>query len=87
MTIAIYSKPYKSGCFQCDKTKDLFDAAGIDYTFVDITSNDAALEYISEELGYSQAPVVLCEIEGSINHWSGLNPPKINQTIALELAA
>lgn len=82
MTITIYSKPYKSGCFQCDKTK-----AGVDYTFVDITSNDAALEYISEELGYVQAPVVLCELEGTINHWSGLNPPKINQVIALELAA
>lgn len=87
MTITIYSKPYKSGCFQCDKTKDLFDAAGISYMFVDITSNDAALEYISEDLGYAQAPVVLVEIGGTLNHWSGLNPPKIQQAIALELAA
>lgn len=87
MTITIYSKPYKSGCFQCDKTKDLFDSAGIGYTFVDITSNAADLEYISEELGYAQAPVVLVEISGTLNHWSGLNPPKINQVISLELAA
>ena len=87
MTVTIYSKPYKSGCFQCDKTKDLFDAAGIEYTFMDITGNDAALEYISEELGYAQAPVVICEIEGSINHWAGLNPPMIAKTIGLELSA
>ena len=87
MTITIYSKPYKSGCFQCDKTKDLFDAAGISYTLVDITSNAAALEYISEELGYAQAPGVLVDIDGTLDHWSGLNPPKISRAIALELAA
>lgn len=87
MTITIYSKPYKSGCFACDKTKDLFDAAGIDNTVVDITTNTAAVEYISEELGYSQAPVVVYEREGSVNHWSGLNPPEIKKIIAIEQAA
>ncbi|MDJ0318569.1 glutaredoxin family protein [Arthrobacter antibioticus] len=85
MTITIYTKP--SGCFGCKKTKDVFDAAGISYVELDITTNQAALEYVTEELGYSQAPIVLYEREGTLNHWSGLNPTKINQVIALELAA
>ncbi|WP_343317341.1 glutaredoxin family protein [Arthrobacter sp. TMP15] len=85
MTITIYTKP--SGCFGCKKTKDVFDAAGVSYIELDITTNQAALEYVNEELGYSQAPIVLYEREGTLNHWSGLNPTKINQVIALELAA
>lgn len=82
MTITLYTKP--AGCFGCAKTKELFTTAGIPFTEVDITANAAALEYVSEELGYAQAPVVVCEIGGSVNHWSGLNPPMIAQTIALE---
>lgn len=39
---------------------------------------------ITEELGYSQAPVVLYEKDGSEDHWSGLNPTKIAQVIALD---
>ncbi|ALE04824.1 glutaredoxin (plasmid) [Arthrobacter sp. ERGS1:01] len=82
MTITIYMKP--AGCFGCDKTKALFTAQGVPFVEVDITTNEAALEYITEELQYAQAPVVVYEIDGSIDHWSGLNPPRINQVIALE---
>jgi glutaredoxin-like protein NrdH len=57
MTVTIYTKP--SGCFGCNKTKQLFTDAGISFREVDITTNQAALEYITEELGYSQAPVVI----------------------------
>lgn len=38
----------------------------------------------AKELGYSRAPVVVYERAGSEDHWSGLNPPKIAQVIALE---
>lgn len=51
---------------------------------MDITTNDQALAYITDELGYSQAPVVVYEKDGSEDHWSGLNPTKINQVIALD---
>ena len=87
MTITVYTKP--QGCFGCKKTKELLTAAGVSFIEVDITdpANTAALEYISEELGYSQAPVVLYERAGSINHWAGLNPAKVNQIISLEAAA
>ena len=79
--VIIYSKPV--GCFGCTKTKALFERAGVPFVEVDITVNAAALEYITEELGYAQAPVVIYECEGSINHWSGLDPVQIAQTAAL----
>lgn len=82
MTITVYVKPSK--CFACDKTKQKFTEAGLTFTTIDITANTAALEYITGELGYSQAPVVVYEKDGSEDHWSGLNPDKIAQVIALD---
>lgn len=82
MTLTIYIKP--TGCFGCDKTKQLFTEAGVTFTAVDITTNPQALEYITEELGYSQAPVVVYDKGGSEDHWSGLNPNKIKQVIGLD---
>src|SRR5699024_6530391 len=46
----VYTKP---DCRNCDKTKAYFDSKGITYTAVDITEVPAALEYITQELGYS----------------------------------
>lgn len=69
----IYTKPE---CPQCDKTKAYFDAKGITYTAVDITEVPAALEYIVEELGYSQAPVVVNNSDDQ-DHWSGLRRDKL----------
>jgi glutaredoxin-like protein NrdH len=82
MTLTIYTKP--SGCFACTKTKQKFVEAGLAFREVDITTNAAALEYISEDLGYSQAPVVVYDRDGSEDSWSGLNPGKIQQIIDIE---
>ena len=57
MTLTIYTKP--SGCFGCAKTKQKFVEAGLAFHEVDVTTNQAAFEYITEELGYSQVPVVI----------------------------
>lgn len=84
MTLTIYTKP--AGCFGCTKTKQIFAAAGIDFHEVDVTSNPAAFEYITEELGYSQVPVVVYDKDGTENHWSGLNPGGIEQIITIESA-
>lgn len=70
MAITIYTKP---GCFGCRKTAEKF-------TEVDITQQPAALEYVTEELKCSQAPVVVVDDDF---HWSGLDPTKINQAINL----
>jgi glutaredoxin-like protein NrdH len=71
----VYTKPE---CPNCDRTKDYFDSNGISYTSVDITEVPAALEYITEELGYSQAPVVQNNADDQ-DHWSGLRRDKLVQ--------
>jgi glutaredoxin-like protein NrdH len=84
MTLTIYTKP--SGCFGCSKTKQKFVEAGLAFQEVDVTSNEAAFEYITEELGYSQVPVVVYDRGGTENHWSGLDPARIAQIISIETA-
>jgi glutaredoxin-like protein NrdH len=49
-----------------------------------VTTNQAAFEYITEELGYSQVPVVVYDKENTEDHWSGLNPEKIARVIGIE---
>ena len=73
----VYTKP---DCPQCDKTKAYFDSKGISYTAVDITEVPAALEYITEELGYSQAPVVQNNADDQ-DLWSGLRRDKLVQAL------
>lgn len=71
----VYTKPE---CPNCDRTKSYFDENGISYTAVDITEVPAALEYITAELGYSQAPVVVNNADDQ-DHWSGLRRDKLVQ--------
>jgi glutaredoxin-like protein NrdH len=85
MSLTIYTKP--AGCFGCAKTKQKFAEAGLAFDEVDVTTNPAALEYITEELAYAQVPVVVYEKDGTENHWSGLNPARIDQVISIETAA
>lgn len=74
--ITLYSKP---ACVQCTATKRALDKAGLAYSEVDLTQNPAALEYVTEDLGYSQAPVVVVDEH---NHWSGFRPDCIEATVA-----
>ena len=72
--VVVYSKP---SCVQCTMTYRRLDQLGIGYSKVDITENPAALEFITEDLGYSQAPVVV-DNEDDQNHWSGFRPDKLD---------
>ena len=80
MTITIYTKP---GCFGCRKTIEKFSAAGIETQQVDITETASALEYITDELGYAQAPVVVVDDDF---HWSGLDTTNITRAIDAAIA-
>lgn len=71
--MTVYSKP---NCVQCAATYRALDGQGIEYQAVDLTDSDAALEYVTQELGYSQAPVVVVDEH---DHWSGFRPDKIAQ--------
>jgi glutaredoxin-like protein NrdH len=69
--VTVYSKP---SCIQCTMTYRALDRAGVTYTVVDVTENAAALEYVSEDLGYSAAPIVVVDDH---NHWAGFRPDLI----------
>ena len=70
-TVIVYSKP---DCSACRVTYRALESKGIPYRVVDVTESAAALEYITQELGYSQAPVVVVDDN---DHWSGFRPDKI----------
>jgi glutaredoxin-like protein NrdH len=72
--IVIYSKP---NCQQCRMTRFSFDRAGVEYSTVDLTISETALEYV-QDLGYSQAPVV---VVNDHHHWSGFNPLEIERLV------
>lgn len=64
----------KSNCVQCDATKRMFKASGIEYSELDAIEN---LDYL-KGLGHLQAPVVVTD---SGQHWSGFQPDKIKEII------
>lgn len=70
--LTVYTKP---SCVQCNATYRALDAKGIEYDIVDLSENEAALEYVME-LGYAQAPVVVVDEH---DHWSGFRPDEIER--------
>ena len=56
------------------------DKAGITYKVFDITQAPEAAYWLTDELGYVQAPVVVDQ--DSENHWSGFRPDHINALAA-----
>lgn len=71
--ITVYSTPH---CMQCKMTYVALDAKDIPYTVVDLRENPAALEYVTGELGYTQAPIVVVSDD---DHWSGFRPDMIER--------
>lgn len=71
--ITVYSKP---ACMQCSMTVTTLERAGLPHQVIDVTENAAALAYVTEELGYSAAPIVVVDDH---NHWAGFRPDLIAQ--------
>lgn len=78
--ITIYSKPK---CPQCRMTYLALDQRGIPYEIVNVAApeNAAALAYVTEDLDYSTAPVVVVDEH---DHWGGFRPDRI---AAIEIPA
>lgn len=76
INVTIYSTG--PACIQCRLTKRLLDELEIAYREIDLTdpANCAALEYVTDDLGCSRAPVVSVNGEPE-NYWSGFDPDKI----------
>jgi glutaredoxin-like protein NrdH len=64
MQVTVYTTPT---CPQCDMTKKTLTRGGINYDIVDLSADAEAMAYVTKELGYSAAPVVVAGEQ----HWSG----------------
>lgn len=75
--ITVYSTP---SCVQCQMTYKALERSGLDYDVIDLAeeANSAAREWITEDLGYSQAPVVVVNDE---DHWCGFRPDQIKRLV------
>ena len=67
--VKVFSKP---GCNGCTATKRELTKKGVDFTELDITKDDGALDELLS-LGYQGVPVVVTPEE----HWHGFKPEKI----------
>jgi len=77
LTITVYTTG--PGCGRCLVTKRALDKEGITYREVNIRENPAAREYVTEELGYTVAPVVVVDDD---DHWCDLRPDHIERVAA-----
>ena len=64
------------GCQRCKLTKDVLTRKGVSFIEVDIREQPAAREYVVDELGYTEAPVVVIDEH---DHWSGFRPDHIDR--------
>jgi glutaredoxin-like protein NrdH len=85
ITVTVYTTG--EGCMQCRLTRDRLAAAAIPATVVDLTddANAAHRAFVTEDLGYSQAPIVIVDDEPE-NHWSGFRPDLIDRLAARVVA-
>lgn len=72
----VFTKP---DCIQCERTQAQLTRRAVPYDTRDVTTDPEAYRYITEDLGYQQAPVVVTD-DGQ--HWSGYRPDKIKALAA-----
>lgn len=78
LSVTVYSTG--GGCMQCELTRTCLRGLGIEFTEIDLSdeANHDALQYVTEDLGYSQAPVVAVDGDSEF-HWSGFQPALIKR--------
>jgi len=67
----LYTTP---GCIQCDRTAKLLATLGQSVTTIDLNAYPEAHDYVTKELGYKAAPVVVAPTG---EHWNGFRPDLI----------
>lgn len=65
-------------CSRCTMTKTACERAGVEYREVNVRDDAGALAYI-EDLGYTEAPVVVAEDGTGEDHWCGFRPDQIKR--------
>jgi glutaredoxin-like protein NrdH len=78
MTVTVYSTG--PGCMRCTLTYRRLRAMGIPFTVIDLSDqrNVAHRKFVTDELGYSEAPVVLVDDDPQ-HHWSGFRADPIDR--------
>ncbi|MGO2519952.1 MAG: glutaredoxin family protein [Microbacterium sp.] len=66
-------------CGKCQITKRMLTGKGIPYIEINIREDEAARAYVTEELGYSTAPVVVVDDQ---DHWCDVRPDHIDRVAA-----
>ena len=79
-TVTVYSTG--PACQRCRLTYLRLEALGISFRVIDVTcdENAAAREFVTEDLGYTEAPIVVDDDEPQ-NHWSGFRPDLIDRLV------
>lgn len=78
ISVTVYSTG--DGCRWCVRTCACLRQAGIPFTIIDlsVSVNAPAREFVTDDLGYSAAPVVVVD-QDQRHHWSGFRPDLIQQ--------
>ena len=76
-TVTVYTTG--PSCIRCTMTKTALTKKGVDFVEVDIRENDSARQYVTEDLGYSSAPVVVVEDGTGEDHWCEFRPDQIDR--------
>lgn len=66
--VTVYTK---HGCPQCDMTKRVLEGEGVNFNTINVEDDEAALNYVKNDLGFSSMPVVVAE---GIEPFSGFRP-------------
>lgn len=73
-TVTVYTTG--PSCQRCTLTKNVLTRNGVPFMEIDIREQAAARQYVVEELGYTEAPVVVVDEH---DHWSGFRPDQIDR--------
>ena len=73
-TITVYSTG--PGCIRCTMTVKALTQHHIEFDLVDLREVTDAHAYVTDELRYTEAPVVVVSDD---NHWSGFRPDLIEK--------
>lgn len=76
--VVVYTK---SNCVQCASTVRRLQKAEVPFVTVDLEQDLEAFDYVMNELGHKQAPVVVASIRGRVRDWSGFNPTMLDEAI------
>ncbi|OJU47383.1 MAG: NrdH-redoxin [Microbacterium sp. 69-7] len=76
-------------CGKCRMTKIALKAKGIPFNEVDISQpeNADAREYVTGDLGYSVAPIVVVEDGTGQDHWCDLRLDEVDRVAQINAAA